>query len=165
MKKTLFLVSLVAAFAAGCTQDDGAQAPSATPDVAAATPAAEAPAKPDNGLAEPLPEGVRLMFANRVRSDRIVDRGEGRYRRRIGLNYLEGTQEATYKAISDELVAAGFAERERDDKSNGNIRSKFDKAKFGTVIVTITPVGDEKTSENDGKGRVLLDWPARAPRQ
>lgn len=152
----IFFVGMVV----GCTQDEDA-AGEAVP-VGSSQPAAESLEKPATPLSEALPEGVDLTFRHHVRSDSVVEYEDRRDRRRIGLDYLEGSQEGVYLAIAGSLMGAGFEERERSEKPNGNVRAKFTKSKFGTVIIVVTPVGDEKVSHADGKGRVLLDWPSLA---
>lgn len=119
-----------------------------------------APASKDRKLKEALPEGVEIGFRYHLISDRVVSpEGKGP-RRRIVMEYLESDQAQIFENVGNSLKNAGFALRDRKDVENGNIRAKFGKAKFGVVIVTVTPPAP-KHRHPEAIGRVVLDWPAR----
>ena len=156
MKKTFLAIALVTLVAACGERDapDAVQAPNT--DSAAAGPDRPARARQ---LEQALPEGVELGFRYHLRNDEVLQRPGRPARRRVGLEYLEGDQQSVFESIDGSLVSAGFAERDRSSPQSGNIRVKYAKKGIGTVIVTVTPPGDEKTYHEDGIGRVLLDWP------
>lgn len=110
-------------------------------------------------LKKALPEGVVLQFPYHLRGDRILSTEGRKDRRRIGMEYLGSDQEALFGSISKSLEDKGFTMRDRQTRENGNIRAKFGKAKFGTVIVVVTPADGEKHQHPDAVGRVMLDWP------
>lgn len=156
--KTTSIFALLAMLAAGCSQQP-------TPDVAteaneSPAPLAEQVAEPALGaLEEALPEGVQLHFRYHVRGDRILTKEGQRDRRQVGVEYLEGDQMKTFASIEESLAAAGFTLNDRKEMDNGNIRAKFAKPRYGTVIVTVTPGMDLKALNPDAVGRVLLNWP------
>ncbi|GAA3931505.1 hypothetical protein [Luteimonas lutimaris] len=157
--KTASIFALLTMLVAGCSQQP-------TPD--AATEADESPAapveqvveKPARGaLEEPLPEGVQLNFRYHVRGDRVLDKDGRRDRRRVGMEYLEGDQGTTFASVEKSMTAAGFTLRDRKEMDNGNIRAKFAKPRYGTVIVTVTPGMDVKARNPAAVGRIFLSWP------
>lgn len=113
---------------------------------------------------EPLPERIALDFRNQLRNDRIVERKGRKSRRKVVLEYLEGNQTSTFDSIQRSLDAAGFTLRDRKQMENGNVRTKFDKRGYGTIIVTITADMDVTARNPAALGRVILDMPvARGP--
>lgn len=158
--KPVTAVALIALLAAGCSNQQSPD-PGASQEAKPAAPTATRESASDGKLAGPLPEGVELGFRHYVRSDHVVERGDKPDRRAIELEYLEGDNESTLSSIDRSLRAAGFRQRSRKRQPNGNIRAKFDKAGFGTVIVTITPTMDRKARAAEAIGRIVLDWPVR----
>lgn len=158
--KTASIFALLAMLVAGCSQQPTPDAASEAAEPQPA-PAEQAIEKPVPGaLVEALPEGVQLNFRYHVRGDRVLEKEERRDRRRVGMEYLEGDQKTIFASIEESLAAAGFTLRDRKEMDNGNIRAKFAKPRYGTVIVTVTPGMDVKARNPAAVGRILLSWPA-----
>lgn len=110
-------------------------------------------------LHQPLPEQIVLDFRHQLRSDSVVEEEGRKRRRKVAMEYLEGDQTSTFASIERSLQAAGFDLRDRKQMENGNLRAKFDKPGYGTIIVTITDDMNVTAQNPAALGRAFLDMP------
>jgi hypothetical protein len=161
-----FLLVVMLPLAACSRQGTEPAAPAASPaaEVSAAHPAPATRHAAPGKLAAPLPEGLKLDFANYVRDDRLVSTKSGTQRRRVKFEYLQGDQKSVFESLGASLAAVGFKPGARKDPGNGNIRMNFSKPKFGRVTVVVTP-SIVKPRNPQAVGSVTLDLPAPASMQ
>jgi hypothetical protein len=160
MKRTLLIaVGLLAI--AGCNN------PAPADQTAQGTPAAVPTSSSDTNPAacseapgyNPFPQGIAPAFAYHLRSDRLYVHKNGKNRRRLTIEFLDGDANAALASFEQSMSAAGFKARPRKDGADGRITTPFAKKGFGTVIATAIPSPGPNPANPAAKGVLSIDYP------
>lgn len=155
MKRILLPVACALAFAA-CNKSDETPAATAPPDAtAAAVPEVVPPGAP---LREPLPDGMEFDFAFNTVYDKVLAAKDGSPRRRVIVEFLQGTVESTSESVRNDLLVVGYrAGKPRDEE--GGTRLNYSRKSDGAKVSVLTrPIIDQRVRDPMAKGTVSLSF-------
>lgn len=153
------LLATVLLGVAGCSQRPEAAQP-ATTSQAAAVPAtaAAAPCEEPTGY-QWQPADLAFDLPYHLRADRIYGARDESSRRRVVLEFLEGTPESVLASVEQAMLAAGFQARPRREPGNGNLIAPFAKKGYGSIAVVINGSAGDNPSHPEAKGTIAFDYP------
>jgi hypothetical protein len=164
MKKTTLVAGALLVLA-GCS-DGGApvadhdQAASPVQAVQSVTPAPAAVPCTQDGFYSPLPDpAIRFGFPFRVARDSVYASDQGKPRRRLSLDYLEGSPEDVWNGIVRGMQAAGF--EPVADAAPGEYSATFSKGGQPGIFAKLTPGPGTSPTGDDVKGSIWLSWPLK----
>jgi pyruvate/2-oxoglutarate dehydrogenase complex dihydrolipoamide acyltransferase (E2) component len=155
----VLLVATSAISLTACKRD--ASAPVSDTAKPAASRAAE-PASTDlagRKLATPLPKGITLDFPYHLRQDIVETSKDGRKRRKVTVEYLQGTPQDIRTSVGAALKGAGLELQEESTTRDGGARLKYRLKGFGTVVVSIPSTKRDKYRNPAAQGHMSLDFP------
>lgn len=153
--KARFTFALIAGLAAACTQ----QAPETAPQMAAPSPQAETQACKQAGFYSPLPADVQLSFPFQLRSDRIFTNKKGKVRRRVTIEFLEGSAGDAFVSASQSLEAVGYKAKGKlkGESTTRQSQAFVMKGKPSITLVSNVNVG-KKPANPEAVGLVSFEW-------
>lgn len=107
-----------------------------------------------------FPEGVALDIPYHLRADRIYIHKNGKERRRVSVEFLDGDAGTALASFEQSMIRAGFTAKPRKDMPNGNVTMAFGKKGFGTVRLVAVSTPGPKPSNPGAKGVISMDYPA-----
>lgn len=156
MKRFLLPVACALAFAA-CNKSNNVPV-EASQAGASTTAEPQAIVPPGAPLREPLPDGMSFDFAFNTVYDKVLTAKDGSPRRRVIVEFLQGTAEVASESVRNELVAAGYrAGKPRDEE--GGIRLNYSRKSDGAKVSVLTrPIIDQRVRDPMAKGTVSLSF-------
>lgn len=148
--KIKFLVVLVTGLVMACSQHQP------SPNSQAAL---QEQACAQGGFYSPLPVNIQLASPFHLRSDRIATNKQGKVRRRVTLEMLQGTGGEAFADASRSLLAAGY-EVKGQLKGEPTARQSQGFIKKGhpsIVLISNVDVG-AKPANPDAKGLLAVEW-------
>lgn len=159
MNRTILAGSLLALVVAACAKEQpvpaahGAQASDTTAMVPATGPDEGCV---QDGFYSPLPDpAIRFQFPFRIARDRVYDGTDGKLRRGVSIEYLEGSADDVWGKVVASMAAAGFEHASGPgDQNEGTFLKEGQPGIFAKVDGNpgTNPTG------NDVKGSVWLSW-------
>lgn len=157
MNKMILVSGLLAIAVAGCTNNDSnpmSQAADATGQAAV-----ETSAEPcvGNAFYSPLPDAsIRFGFPFRVARDRVYETADGKPRRGISLEYLDGSADEVWSGVVSSMRAAGF--EQSDAATAPQYSGSFAKKGQLGIFVKLSPEPPKGATGEDVKGSVWISW-------
>ncbi|MFC3714819.1 hypothetical protein ACFONC_01430 [Luteimonas soli] len=160
MSKTILVAGVLALIVAGCAKEDVATAPSPAQgaDTAiAATAAIEAEPCVQDEFYSPLPDPeIRFQFPFRVARDRVYESDNGKPRRGLSLEYLEGSADGIWDAVVASMAAAGFEQAQGVEDEP--YRGTFKKGGAPSIFAKVDGEAGSNPTGTDVKGSIWLSW-------
>jgi hypothetical protein len=157
MNRSLVLCLALTVALAACQQ----QAPveqAATPEP---TPAAEPvapPIAPGKQLERPMPDGIALQVPYNAVYDKDLAAKDGSIRRRVILEFLDGSVESIGTQLEGQLKTAGYRKGKPRDEEGG-VRTNYARTGDGSkVSILIRPKLDQRFRDDRALGTVSFSW-------
>lgn len=157
--KSVFYSVLCLLMLASCKQEE----PATT--VATVTPAASETAATTNACPPAafgyqfLPEGLDVPVVYHLRADRFYTAKDGRLRRRVALEFLEGDADSVRASVEEAMVKAGYKSRPSKTLKNNDIHTPYVKKGVPNIAVMINAEAGESPHHPDAKGVLVYDYP------
>lgn len=106
-----------------------------------------------------LPEGLDVPVAYHLRADRFYTAADGRLRRRVALEFLEGDADSVRASVEESMVRAGYKSRPSKTLKNNDIHTPYVKKGVPNIAVMINVEAGESPHHPDAKGMLIYDYP------
>jgi glucose/arabinose dehydrogenase len=164
-RRLLFLPMAAAVALAACNSKTPSEAQQPAPAATAATAptAVKPPIAPGKQLEQPMPDGVALAVPYNAVYDKTLPAKDGTQRRRVIVEFLDGTTDSVARDLDSQLRKAGYRKGAPREEKGGTRVNYARRADGSRVSILIRPHLDQRFRDKRALGTASFSWTPPQP--